>query len=194
MGNSFSFDKANPIAEMLIQSLNGSCREIKIAGSIRRKSQYVKDIELVASPVPYLDLFGGEGLDDELLPLVSKMIEGDRLALRNKDGSIDVRSQVVQARSLKWGRKYIALVHKRSTIPVDLFIVRQPSNFSWQMIIRTGPKEFSKAMMIRAKQHGFEAHDGALWVPGREYPENFQSEEEIFKTLEMDYIEPNLRK
>ena len=189
-----TLDKVSPVADMFIQALGGVCSRIEIAGSIRRRKLSVKDIELVAAPIPYLDLFGGEGMDDELLPLISKMLETGKLSLRNKDGSIDTeRSQLAQARSLKWGRRYIALVHRRTTIPVDLFIIRPPSNFSWQMIIRTGPKEFSKKMVIRAKQLGFEARDGALWRPERDIPENFLNEQAVFDALGMEYIEPSQR-
>ena len=47
-----------PVAEHLVAVLGRFCTRIELAGSLRRQTPMVGDIEIVAVPVPRLDLFG----------------------------------------------------------------------------------------------------------------------------------------
>jgi DNA polymerase/3'-5' exonuclease PolX len=186
--------RALAVAERLAAEWSGVCERIEIAGSLRRGAREVKDIELLATPKPYLDMFGEPGDEDELTATVASAMGNDELVWRRKDGNpVLDKPPHEQGLAVKWGRRFFPLVDKKTSIPIDLFVVRPPADFSWLYIIRTGPAEFSKRMVIRAKQYGLQARDGALWRAGDAEPLQFEDETAAFRELGMNYIEPSRR-
>lgn len=191
--------KAMSIGDELCHNWIDCCERIEIGGSIRRREPDVKDIEIVAQPIYCTDLFGEPTVEDKLIPAVAAMMGRDELVWRRlKGGAVLDKSPGEQAAALEQNvrapRRYVPMVHKRSGIPVDLFIVRPPSNYFWQLIIRTGSAAFSKHMVIQAKWRGFDCRDGAVWTRD-EKPEaiDFESEEAVFVHLGLSYVEPRKR-
>src|SRR5512139_1002751 len=143
-----------PIADSLIERLSSACLRIEIAGSIRRRKPEPNDIEIVAIPAlgsyTITDLFGAaveehpvNHLEDALLTLFGLgEWDFDPVLRRN-------------------GPRYKRLLHIASGVCCDLFITDARR---WGLIytIRTGPGDFSKALVSYARRRGMFVLDGLL--------------------------------
>ena len=130
------------LAEKLHAELHPGCDRIKVAGSLRRKKETVGDIEFVciATPHPNLDLFGQPSVDEAGRTLLDdklqRLVDGGKLLQPVVNGPKQKRFPVAG-----W-----------PGVMLELFIVT-PQTWGVQMMIRTGPAEFSKKMVTR-KSHG----------------------------------------
>jgi hypothetical protein len=160
-GYRWALADATAAAEQLINMMGDVCERIEIAGSIRRKKNSVKDIELVAIPktvereilavAGQLDLFGnmigGKAASVEMVSLLDQRID-ELIAkkqvyrVRPNTGDKGVWGMRQKKLWIKWG-----LNGKTGYIPVDLFIVRPPAQWGAIFTLRTGPGEFSQALM-----------------------------------------------
>lgn len=160
-----------PVAEHLVAVLGRFCTRIELAGSLRRQTPMVGDIEIVAVPVPRLDLFGHPITASTALDTFLR----DSVALA-KDGP-----------------RYKQFVYRGHT--VDLFLA---SDAGWGSIftIRTGSADFSHWLVTPRAAGGACPHnvafiDGRLHAHGRllSTPE----EPDIFAALGLAYINPVAR-
>lgn len=150
-------------AEKLLSKLKGNKDIIRsdIAGSIRRRKEVIKDIDLVASAKPktekkVMDFFTG-------LPEVQSItVKGD------------TRSSVLL----------------KSGIHADLRIVSD-SEFPFALHHSTGSMEHNAAMRGRAKKMGIKMNEYGLFKGESRIP--CKDEVEIFKSLGLSYIAPELR-
>jgi len=191
--------RAQVVADRLISTFGVHCQKIIVAGSLRRGAERVKDVEIVALPKYYLDLFGEESDQDELSDAVrTEMAEG-RLRWRH----IESKSNGAHASKVTNQRRYMAVQDTKTGIPVDLFIVRPPANYFWQLMIRTGPAEYSKWLVNQPKMFGWTCENGAVWRPtvdsmgdldGTLTPVEFTSEKHVCETLGIAYLKPRDRK
>jgi len=145
--------EARGIADWVRASLSPYCERFQIAGSIRRGAETVKDVEAVAVPV-----YAGGG---------QRTLEGDGaranqldlgLAAEIRDGRL-VKDEQVK----RWGEKYKRLIHVKSGMVLDLFIVTPPASWGVVFTIRTGPAEFSEALVTLARAREMRTHEGALY-------------------------------
>ncbi|MCC7542388.1 MAG: hypothetical protein IT379_39585 [Deltaproteobacteria bacterium] len=143
--------RARTIAEQLVRILAPACERIVIAGAIRRRKLEVADIDIVALPRVRRDL-AGLVLDDDLEPLVTRLRAAGTLRWRRRgDGGY-----------MATGPRRYALVHEDSWIPIDLFSVRPPAQWGAILAIRTGPAEYSQALVVGARKRGLRCEDGRL--------------------------------
>lgn len=154
MADRVPLERARRVAEAIVDELRPACDRIEIAGSIRRRADTVKDIELVAIPrgVP-TDLFGEPAIDstNDLERAIERLVDARRLRAR---ATADGR--------LRLGQRFKALEAMRARIPVDLFIVLPPAQWGAILAIRTGPEEYSKRLVTRCKDRGLVCDDGRL--------------------------------
>lgn len=172
---------AKEIASQWVELLSPSCRRIEIAGSIRRGKQDVKDIDIVCVP-----RFQEEpGMFDEY-PM-----------------SINLLDRTLG--KLFWDQAYSAATkdgprHKTLRLPefinLELWIVLPPAQWGVQLMIRTGPSEFSTWMVTQRNKGGalpsyLKVDQGAVWHRSKlvETPD----EADLFKLANLDYIEPAKR-
>ena len=146
--NKMKNEEAAEIGYGLLEWLAPYCRRAEIAGSVRRGKPEVKDLEIVAIPVvemrQELGLFGPVGQPVEVSLLEEAL-----------------------ARSLppgwqpggKNGRKYKRFVHFRTWLACDLFLATAES-WGGALAVRTGPAEFSTALMVRARRIGMQVSGG----------------------------------
>lgn len=161
-GQRVPLEVAQSFAARLVARLGPACEQVDVVGSVRRRVDRVKDLELLAVPrmVPRssFDLFGAEHAEraaDPLLELLESMrAEGALVPRLDRNGHP------------RLGERYQALVYEG--LALDLFIARFPASLGLLQLIRTGPAAFSKrAVTPRAHggwlPYGFVVRDGAFW-------------------------------
>ncbi|MCX7608946.1 MAG: hypothetical protein N2049_06990 [Anaerolineales bacterium] len=127
-------DEAEKIARKYVGLLAPYCRRIEIAGSIRRRKAEVGDIEIVAEPLPVIDLFdSANGYHDLTLPLPA----------------------------IKNGQRYKQYALPEG-LNLDLFIVLPPAQWGVILALRTGSAAFSRKLVTSKRQGGFLPSDYAV--------------------------------
>ncbi len=152
-----AYIEATSLKQYLVDS--GLTIRCEIAGSLRRRKEIVKDIDVLAtteSPEKLMDVFTKyEGIRD----IVAKGETKTSITLR-------------------------------SGINVDLRVVKD-EEFPYALHHFTGSKEHNTAMRHRAKQMGIKMNEYGLFKD--ELPIKCRDEEEIFNSLNLSYIPPELR-
>lgn len=167
--------KAFEIANNLVMRMRSVCERVEIGGSIRRGKADVKDIEIVAIPFFQTDMFGGSLLSHSL-----DVFPWER------DGVLE-----------KSGHKY-KKVALNAGINLDVFIVTPPAQWGVQMVIRTGPSDFSHWIVTKRSMGGalpdyYFVKDGSIW-DGRDGSKfNTPEEKDFFRLCGLKLIEPALR-
>lgn len=159
------YPEAKAIADELIDVLQPYCKKIEVAGSVRRKKEEVKDIEICLVPDNANKLFNMLG--KYLLDLNPKFSY------------------------IKNGTRYKQFVYRGCQ--VDMFIARE-DNWGLIYLMRTGSAEFSAKMLARWKKvtGGGYSKEGYLYNANNEIfytPE----EEDMFRLCKMEFVEPELR-
>ena len=145
------------VRENIIKS--GLAIECEIAGSLRRKKEIVKDIDIVAS----------SNNPKELMEFFSKL---DAIEEVTEFG--DTKSSAVMKNGMK----------------IDIRVVKE-AEFPYVLNHFTGSKEHNTAIRHRAKSMDIKVNEYGLFR-GEEFI-NCKNEEEIYKTLGLSYIPPELR-
>ena len=172
------------LAATHMRDLLGDCAEQwEIAGSVRRRTAWVGDIEHVVVPafgsVPSGGLFGGAQRGNLLWHRLDEMLA---------TGEID-KAQRADGKTV-WGERMRAFVfhgerHEIYTTTVEAF--------GYTLLIRTGPEDFSRAFVQRLRRHGYEARDGRLWPQGRNYAARAPKETDALRLAGLGWIEPARR-
>lgn len=174
MKQKIRLSEAENLAAALVEKLKPSCQRVEIAGSVRRQKSEIGDIEIVAIPLPCVDMFGAE-------------MEYHQL------DSFDWNEI---GRLVKGGHKYKQIELHDTGINLDLFIVTPPAQWGVQFVIRTGAAEFSHRFVTPRNFGGLlpsylKVKDGAIWNKDKmvETPE----EKDVFDLLGIQWIEPRER-
>ena len=180
------YSEALAVAEELRDFLAGACKRIEIAGSLRRQREDVGDIELLCIPLELGLALGVDTLDRAIQTLMVH----DVLALRP-----DVKGRTT------YGSQNKLMLHVLSGIGVDIFSTTT-EHWGMAMVVRTGSAEFNIKMMARFRQLGFQGHaypwngkgkqHGSISTPNGEI--DCPTEEDVFRVLGWQYIDPRERK
>jgi len=158
------YERALKIAEGIKLQLEPHCERIEIAGSIRRKRDWVNDIEIVAIPKPYdVGIF-----ESGIATIVNRWpkVKGE------------LPCKYTQ-RDLPYG------------IKLDLFFAR-PENWGLIYAIRTGSADYShKVLASTWVELGYKSHQGMLHYKGQAM--QVREEEDLFRILGMPFVEPESR-
>lgn len=165
--------EAEAIAFNIVETMTPHCEGILIAGSIRRRSYFVGDIEILCIP--------------KQVPSLSLLDDGGLMRLGSWGESVMNIGHKIKGK-VHHG-KYIQMLHP-SGIKVDIFTTN-PDSWGYQLAVRTGSAEFSKGLAFIWKSKGFHGKDGSLWE--RETKVKVRSEEHLFHIIGVEYIEPSLR-
>jgi len=149
-------ERANAKAAQICAAFAPACDVISIAGSVRRGSTAVSDIEIVAVPKFFQqtmfldpDWHAGSRLDACLESLVQRgALRWDTVIRRN-------------------GPHYKRLIVCSVETPLDVFLAA-PDNYGNLLTIRTGPSGFSTLLVMRRSMdgllpRGFVHRNGYLW-------------------------------
>lgn len=170
-----------PLAQKLAAALAPVCERIELAGSLRRESAEIGDIELVAIPRSHVDLFGNPLADTLLDDLLNTWQSAEKIHL-TRNGK---KYKQFEFRSIH-GLRY----------QVDLFVQPDPATWGINYLIRTGSADFSRHMVTRRSADGampdrYTVKDARVWCDGRalDTPE----EADVFRLWGLPYIEPPFR-
>lgn len=187
---------AKRLSDDLVVQLGSACLRLEEAGSLRRRTPDVGDVELVAIPAigefTINDLWGNprerhhvNHLEDALNSLLA--VGTWALALNPQTGH-----------ALRNGPNWKKLQHLSTGLLCDLFITT-PRQFGYTLTVRTGPAEFSKALVKLAHRRGRFFKNGHL----HNHPPVFDAagdaciriiptpeELDVFQALGLPYIEP----
>lgn len=190
MKNKIPLEEARKIAEYYRDELAPYCERIEIAGSIRRNKAEVGDIEMVAipkfKPISETNLFGETGQYNALETVIQE-------AHRNGMGLIKNGSRYKQ---LVLPKNIVGKGSITEVIYMDLFIVLPPSQWGVQLLIRTGPSEFSKKAVSQRRIGGYlpsncVVKDGQVLRNGELIP--MSEEEDFLQLLGMPGLKPEER-
>ena len=167
--------RATAIARALVEEMQPHCERIMIAGSIRRGSETIGDIEICALPrwAKDTDLFGAP------YPVENTLYAW--AVAQEKDGKIawtkgfDPRGRYWQG-VLPTGLK------------LDLFLPI-PEGWAAITLIRTGSAEFTERVMGFAKYRGYRFDAGVLKTIDGEVV-LVEDEREVFDLLGLEYTPP----
>lgn len=183
----YPLQDAVPIAEKFVEYLTPHCHRIVVAGSIRRRKPFVKDIEILmvskkGSQADPNDLF------DRQIARPAAAIALDELL---KLGVITKRLSKIGNES--WGPENKLAVHAKSGIPIDFFLV--PERNWWNaLVVRTGPAKSNKAIASAALARGWKWHAyGDGFDRGEHEKFVVKQERDAFDHVGLPYLPPEKR-
>lgn len=164
-------DEAQKIADDIFTSLKDleGVQQIEVAGSLRRSKETIGDIDILIAAdekhIPGLfEVFTNHGRVTEILG------KGDtKSSVRTTDGR-----------------------------QVDLRIVK-PENFAAALMYFTGSKEHNVELRSRARNKGMSLNEYGLYKlkedgeTNWEAPQDFKTEADIYKLLDLNFVPPELR-
>lgn len=167
-----------------------TCRQISVAGSLRRERRFCGDIEFVAIPV-------FKGSVNMLWRHLDCMLSAGKIcqALKPSRGG---------SMSTRWGEKYRALELPRLPgLHIEIFLADQ-DNWGCQLAIRTGPHDYSQMLVSRIKSGGVYRQAGGYlrpWFEGERKESEIaameiipcQREQDFFAAAGMQMVEPSKR-
>lgn len=179
-GKKVPYSEAKEIADELVKLLGSHFKRLEIAGSLRRKKDFIGDIELVG--IPQLALVENLLGVDEVSPI----------------GAITDLMRTVGYETEKSGEKYIQFASS-DKISVDLFLCT-PETWGCIFMIRTGSAKFTRKMVTKRVYGGWcpnhlRFSDGRLWeYRGTELVALDTPEEaDVFREIGLAYIPPEER-
>lgn len=147
---------ALPLAQLLAADLTPGCDRLEIAGSVRRGRAQVHDVEIVAIPartsIQRTDMFG-EVVAEEITDLFE-----ERLRLLQDGSGWDWCLDKELPRN---GPRYKRFRSKSAGICADVFLC-DARGWGGAMAMRTGPADFSQALVTLARRRGKHVADGYL--------------------------------
>lgn len=132
---------------------------VEFGGSVRRRNEIVRDIDLIVSC----------DRPSDLISFFCELPEVEREIARSENK---------------------ARVILKSGIEVDLYVTTE-ERFPYLLHHYTGSKDYQAALEERARRFGIRVSEYGLFLDDHILP--CQEERELFSTLELDYIEPELR-
>ncbi len=173
-GNPIPLFAAEAIAETLKEILAWQCERVEIAGSIRRKKELVRDIEIVCIPPVSNNLFG----------------ENFRSAAR-----VEAQLRKCGFTCPKINGDHFKQFDAGGGLNCDLFLTT-PECWGVIFTLRTGCADFSRRLVTSRQQGGLlpsnlKVRDGRIWNGDEalQTPE----EKDVFKVLGLDWIPPEKR-
>lgn len=187
--------QAQTIADALVAAMTPYCVIVKVAGSVRRQSPEVKDIEIVAIPKwedrPNPATMFGEPVTMNLL---FEILQNYPFVTWIKPGTSVIEPWPIKADGKYW-RGLIArgAFGAPTNIKLDLFLAR-PENFGVIYTIRTGSSDFSRELMTYARNKTNYRVQGGELVAFNGQPMRCASEATLFAALNLKWITPPKRR
>jgi len=169
MGERVRLDQALPLARALLEGLEKvpDVIRIELCGSLRRRRETIKDIDLLISA-------------DDAAPIMDAFVKLPQV--QQVTGHGDTKASVVVAGVDDQGKRFL--------MNADLRVVSD-EQFPFAQHYFTGSKEHNVAVRQRAIQRGLKLNEYELAGPKKKVA--CKNEAAIYRALDLDYIEPELR-
>lgn len=180
--------EALAVAYDFVDVLKDFCERISLAGSLRRRKPFVKDVEIVfvskstPDPQPPDDMFKPRPPLSLAEIAIGNLLDAGLLRKRPNINGVE-----------SWGAKNKLGIHAPTGMPVDLFTA-PPENFFNYLVCRTGGEESNIRVASAAIARGWK------WNPygsGFSRPKGLTlehhvvtSEREVFEFVGLPYLEP----
>jgi DNA polymerase/3'-5' exonuclease PolX len=191
-----------PLAQALLEQLASACVRIEIAGSVRRGKPDPHDLDLVA--IPMLGEFTVRNLCGEVTAAYTIHHLDDTLGTLIQAGEWEYDPDLKRD-----GPKYKRLRHVGTPVCCDLSIT-DSRRWGMKVTLRTGPADFSKALVSGAHRRGMFVSDGLLHAHTPRYNDKRRvlpcpqgetcpfiretpEEIDVFDALGIPWIEPGKR-
>jgi hypothetical protein len=166
-GRIMKLELAQAIGQLFVDWIAPHCEWVRVAGSVRRGCEEVKDIEIVVTPKATLMSFLDQAVERGE---ISKALYG-------------------QQQRPRWGSKYRGLMFSGARI--ELFTC-DDDNRGWIYYLRTGPGDLNKQLMGKIKhQSPYRLDGGYIWYGTQRL--SVPTEDAFFAILGIDPIEPGNR-
>lgn len=180
------FALAEQYASEVIWALDGSFDRAEIAGSIRRRKEFVGDIEILL--IPKIQMMADMGsLFEDMIPV---NLEYKRVQELLADGTFCHRPDKDGHNCC--GLRFQRLIYKN--VGLDLFCVLPPAQWGPQFLIRTGSSDFNKRIVRKWSDGGTILRAGLRFEEGRlldrNVPMDCPEEQDVFRAIGLEYIEP----
>ncbi len=174
-GEKLPYETVLPIAQRLAAMLAPACDWLQIAGSLRRGTQFVGDVELVATPKIINEQSALWWLLDALL---------DEGAITKAQG-IDKNGKPFT----RWGEKYRALLF--GGVKFDLFLC-DADNRGYQYLLRTGSAPANEYLATKAKGKApFRLEGGYFWHGDQKL--RVPDEQTVYRLFGMPFVAASQR-
>jgi DNA polymerase (family X) len=162
-------DQALPLAKTLregLEKLRGIIR-IELCGSLRRQRETIKDIDILVS-------------SDDAAPIMDAFVKGPQV--QQIIGKGDTKASIMAVGLDDQGKRFL--------MNADLRVVSD-KQFPFALNYFTGSKEHNVTMRQRAIQYGLKLNEYEL--AGAKKKVACKDEADIYRALDLDYVEPELR-
>ena len=175
---------ATRVAGELKALLAPACERIEEAGSVRRRRETVKDIELVVIPKVdiSMDMFKRESASVSRLDALLETLM--------QEGVLDKRPDIHG--HFTYGPKNKYLLHVPSGIALDIFATTV-AYWGMSYLVRTGPKDWNIKVMSRFQQLGCQGHSYAGYTDQSGQEHDCPDEADVFAALGWPWIAPEAR-
>jgi len=198
-----NYETGIKLANEIMDDLKIYCTRMEIAGSLRRRKEEVKDIEIVCIPrieeiVTNYQLDGVTPAETKVKDLLYETLstslpeDSDFSAYPLQQGFRDKSGKKAPC-----GPKYYRLFYKKERL--DLFAVLPPAQWGVIFAIRTGSAEFSHWLVQQGwnRKLPIKFEDGRMvsrgnFPSGVEYWET-PEEADVFRMLDIPFVEPENR-
>ena len=180
-GQKRTLAEAKPMADWLREFLAPACERVEIAGSVRRESPMIGDIELVA--IPHIETLQAPGTLFGVDTVIRDHLY-DRLGvLINEKAIMPIKGYREGARMMQFAT--------RAGLKLDLFIC-DVNTWAINYTIRTGSRDFSQGLFTAANRIGLTSVGARLQTrSGEIIPAS--EEIDIFRILRVKWVRPQDR-
>ncbi len=190
-------EEALELASRIRPLLEPFCDRITIAGSVRRESRMVKDLELVIISRPGTGSSGPQQSLFDLAPAATPI--GDDAVTAFLRAECEYEASLWTKRLSKNGRTAFGRENKLLRFdgyPVDVFTT-SPARWGMTMFVRTGDKDWNRIAFGQLKRRGMHAspYGGVITNTKSEPPfeQICRIEQDVFDALGIEYVEPEMR-
>jgi len=174
------------VARELCTALAPFAERLVVAGSLRRRKEFVGDVELLYVPRV-------QSVPDGFFDTRAENLADGLFARWLADGVLEQRRN--ENGSTMWGPKNKFARHVRSGIPVDLFEANAENWFNYK-VCRTGGAENNVRIAAAAQARGWKwnpygvgfSREATMMAPAEE--RRMESEREVFEFVGLPYVEP----
>jgi DNA polymerase/3'-5' exonuclease PolX len=186
-------EAAQQLARHLVDYMRPACDRIEVAGSVRRESAEVKDIEIVCI-AKFVERPQSFSLLQETYTanLLFEDLKECEFIQWIKPGATEIEKWHIKPDGKYWrGLIRQGRFDTPSDIKLDLFLAR-PKNWGVIYTIRTGSPDFSRALVTYARDKtDYRVDGGNLLYRGQLI--ECREETLLFQSLNLEWIEPRAR-